>query len=556
MLVFIRKIQSRFRGDQNVYRKYGEIKTSLLYYITPTMITLCLICVGLIILNFDMLRINFDTNIPLNSLIFFVFTVAILQATENNVNIYNTACFFARFESLVRGKVITEEDIKELKKRLETKAFFVNTKNTFRLVDNLEKYGHPLISDSDARIIKSKLGMRIRISRSRVSFMGGILVMLGLIGTFWGLLLTIGAVGDAMTNISSQASSLGEGGDMGGIIKSISAPLGGMGLAFSSSLFGLSGSLVVGFFNHSCTQAQDAAIEDFSRWIDDYIPRPEKNNVDEGKATAKLDKEMEAGKGEGDLEAWLASFVVLSRKNERVNAEILEALARTAEAHIRLAEGMDRIHTAQQTVAQAVASGRDDVALIRTHQGEIDKTGKDILQAVCRQEEVRGTILHNMEEGLKVDTAIQARLTEDSTILQTYLNNNNRILESGVKEIHENFRTAQASVSNTGRTLEDIKEDLRRTHGQNQGHADALLKAIMDVREKIPAKEYDNIRQACSAIVGKIDAMNDNLDRNVEVMERLAKEGNMQKMSRILKEMQIFWLQMKESRSHSTGTDE
>ena len=69
--------------------------------------------------------------------------------------------------------------------------------------------------------------------RANVTYLSGVLVMLGLIGTFWGMLDTLNSVGEAMAGLSQSVS--GEGG-LGDFINGISKPLEGMGIAFSSSL--------------------------------------------------------------------------------------------------------------------------------------------------------------------------------------------------------------------------------------------------------------------------------------------------------------------------------
>ena len=77
-------------------------------------------------------------------------------------------------------------------------------------------------------------------------YIHGLLVFLGLLGTFWGLIETVGSVGKVI-------EGLRVGGDAGQIFSALkdglAAPLGGMGISFSSSLFGLAGSLVLGFLD-------------------------------------------------------------------------------------------------------------------------------------------------------------------------------------------------------------------------------------------------------------------------------------------------------------------
>ncbi|MEM7046601.1 MAG: flagellar motor protein MotA [Pseudomonadota bacterium] len=100
-----------------------------------------------------------------------------------------------------------------------------------------------------------RVAQRLDESRQVARYLVGLLVFLGLLGTFWGLLRTIFAVGgtiEALTIQSDVAQVFAE------LRDGLQAPLSGMGIAFSSSLFGLAGSLVVGFLELQVNQACNA----------------------------------------------------------------------------------------------------------------------------------------------------------------------------------------------------------------------------------------------------------------------------------------------------------
>lgn len=109
--------------------------------------------------------------------------------------------------------------------------------------------------------IANRLDERRDISRYLIS----LLVFLGLLGTFWGLLGTIGSIGDT---IGSLNPSSGNSSDVLDALKSgLQAPLDGMGTAFSSSLFGLAGSLVLGFLDLQSGQAQNRFYLELENWL-------------------------------------------------------------------------------------------------------------------------------------------------------------------------------------------------------------------------------------------------------------------------------------------------
>jgi hypothetical protein len=110
-------------------------------------------------------------------------------------------------------------------------------------------------------------GIRARLDESREisRYMIGLLIFLGLLGTFWGLLGTISAVGKVIAGLDVS------GGDVDLVFNELKAgleaPLNGMGTAFSSSLFGLGGSLVLGFLDIQAGHAQNRFFNGLEEWL-------------------------------------------------------------------------------------------------------------------------------------------------------------------------------------------------------------------------------------------------------------------------------------------------
>ncbi len=114
------------------------------------------------------------------------------------------------------------------------------------------------------RGILDSIATRLDEARDISRYMTGLLVFLGLLGTFWGLIATVSSVGGVI-------QSLKAGGDAGSIFDSLrsglAAPLSGMGISFSSSLFGLAGSLVLGFLDLQSSQAQNRFYTELEDWL-------------------------------------------------------------------------------------------------------------------------------------------------------------------------------------------------------------------------------------------------------------------------------------------------
>ncbi len=110
--------------------------------------------------------------------------------------------------------------------------------------------------------VASRLDEQRDISR----YLIGLLIFLGLLGTFWGLLQTISSVAEVISSLS-----VGGGGDVGAVFndlkRGLKEPLTGMGTAFSTSLFGLAGSLALGFLELQAGQAQNRFYNDLEDWL-------------------------------------------------------------------------------------------------------------------------------------------------------------------------------------------------------------------------------------------------------------------------------------------------
>src|ERR1700739_5014707 len=115
-----------------------------------------------------------------------------------------------------------------------------------------ERTGRMTISQQTMRHLLDSIATRLDEARDISRYMTGLLVFLGLLGTFWGLIETVGSVGHVIDGLKV-------GGDAGALFDTLkgglAAPLGGMGISFSSSLFGLAGSLILGFLDLQSGQA-------------------------------------------------------------------------------------------------------------------------------------------------------------------------------------------------------------------------------------------------------------------------------------------------------------
>lgn len=128
-----------------------------------------------------------------------------------------------------------------------------------------ERKGRMTLSTMSMRTLQDGIRMRIDESHDISRYLIGLLIFLGLLGTFWGLVETVNAVGRTIGALSisdGDAAALFDD-----LQRGLELPLAGMGTAFSSSLFGLAGSLVLGFLELQSGQAHNRFMNELEEWL-------------------------------------------------------------------------------------------------------------------------------------------------------------------------------------------------------------------------------------------------------------------------------------------------
>ncbi|MDX5595437.1 flagellar motor protein MotA [Pseudovibrio sp. SPO723] len=165
------------------------------------------------------------------------------------------------------------------------------------------KAGDMTISPVTMRSLLDSIGTRLDESREISRYLTRLLVFLGLVGTFWGLMATVSAVAVTVQSLNvggSDATVLFED-----LISGITSQMSGLGIAFSSSLLGLAGSLILGFLDLQAGQAQNRfylELEDWLSTVTDLEPEDgaisaTASNADLAFALEKLRKTLEENKG-------------------------------------------------------------------------------------------------------------------------------------------------------------------------------------------------------------------------------------------------------------------
>jgi hypothetical protein len=206
------------------------------------------------------------------------------------------------------------------------------------------------ISSSSSRSIQDSVESRIEESRDITRYLINLLVFLGLLGTFWGLAITVPAVVDT---IRSLAPEDGESGldVFGKLMTGLESQLGGMGTAFASSLLGLAGSLVVGLLELFAGHGQNRFVRELEEWLSS-ITRLGFSGEGEGGDAGQLGQVLEGLSGQ--IEA--LQLIYQDADAGRVMME--ERLGDLASAISALSGRMQDMG-AQSTALDRVADGQD-----------------------------------------------------------------------------------------------------------------------------------------------------------------------------------------------------
>jgi hypothetical protein len=304
-------------------------------------IVIFLVLVGLVALILLPTIIEFFWANPfINSMIFFTLAIGIFLSFRQVIRLFPEVKWVNSFQDGTQGDV-------------RPPVLLAPVAGILR-----ERIGETVITPSSMRTILDSVGNRLDEAKDTSRYLTGLLVFLGLLGTFYGLLETVTSVAsviNALDVTSGDSASL-----FTNLKEGLTAPLGGMGTAFSSSLFGLSGSLILGFLDLQTSQAQNAFYTDLEDWMT---------------SMTELDHPVTAMQANGlgvsgsEMQAMFDRLGTTMQSNSSQNA--IRAMA-------ELARGIDGL-------VKHIRTEQDDLRRHILEQGETNRRLRDLIEAVLSQ---------------------------------------------------------------------------------------------------------------------------------------------------------------------------
>ena len=280
-----------------------------------------------------------------------------------------------------------------------------------------EQRGRRTLSALSFRSLLDSMSARLDESREISRYMIGLLIFLGLLGTFWGLLNTIDSIGDTIRSLNVAS------GDYNEVFEDLKAglerPLGGMATAFSSSIFGLAGSLVLGFLEIQSTQAQNRFYNDLEEWLS---------------GMTRLSGGGAVGDGDQSVPAYIQALL-------EQTADSLESLQRV------IARGEED----RQTSAAGINALNDKIATL----ADSMKVEQDLMLKLAESQQMLHPVLSKLSDGPKVGGGMD---DASRTHLRNIDSHMNRLLEDQAKGRRESIQEVRNEIRLLARTIAAIAE--------------------------------------------------------------------------------------------------
>jgi hypothetical protein len=254
---------------------------------------------------------------------------------------------------------------------------------------SMRQGGRVSLSATSLQTLLDGISSRLDETRETSRYLIGVLVFLGLLGTFYGLLETVRAVGGVIGGLNVSSNDLARA--FADLKTALGSPLAGMSTAFSSSLFGLAGSLVLGFLDLQAGQAQNRFYNDLEEWLSTYT-RLSSGGFGDG--------------GDGSVPAYIQALLEQTADSLE---NLQRILTRSEESRIGANNTLPALIDRLGTLSEHMKAGQMLMVRLAENQMEL-KPSLARLAAVAEnslgQDDVLRTHLRNIE-------AYMARLSED-----------------------------------------------------------------------------------------------------------------------------------------------
>ena len=302
----------------------------------------------IIALLYSTLLEAFMSNALLNGVILSVLVIGIFLNIQQVTMLRHEVLWLNSFKKKKRDninhsfdKTNTNSDNFQSTKLLSSMALIFSESNI--------KGGKISLSAQAMKTLLDGIASRLQESRELSRYFIGLSIFLGLLGTFWGLLGTVASIGDVIRNLSIS------GEDITLVFDELKSGL--EGTAFSSSLFGLAGSLVLGFLDLQAGQAQNSFYNDLEEWLS---------------SITRLSSGGEIRDGEQNISAYTEALLDQTAESldelQRILTKSEENRIATNEHYVKMNENLsmltEQMRTEQQILLKVATNQKDLLPLL------------------------------------------------------------------------------------------------------------------------------------------------------------------------------------------------
>ena len=245
------------------------------------------------------------------------------------------------------------------------------------------------LSATSLQTLLDGIGSRLAETRETSRYLIGVLIFLGLLGTFYGLLETVRSVGSVLGGLNVGGSDAARA--FADLKSGLESPLAGMSTAFSASLFGLAGSLVLGFLDLQAGQAQNRFYNDLEEWLSTYT---------------RLSGSQLGDGGDGSIPAYIQALLEQTADSLE---NLQRILARSEEGRIGANTTLTSLTDRLGILGEQMKAGQ--ILMVRLAENQLELKPSltrlaDVAEGSLGHDDVLRSHLRNIE-------AYLARLTED-----------------------------------------------------------------------------------------------------------------------------------------------
>jgi hypothetical protein len=422
---------------------------------------------GLVYWQFHFVYTGIVANLYHNTLIVIVFLFGATIATLKLFGFYNDSkalgALKETFETLRHEEVATEDQKLERYKRcLVPGTVFKRSKilgHVYELcMEELLRTRSMKVSVGTMQQVLHAVESSTMHERSILNYITGVLVLLGLIGTFIGLMEMVGSVGGIIGGVANSDSASPDA--VKGLLHDLEAPLIGMATGFSASLFGLFGSLVIGLATRFMSDAAHAVREEFEEWL---------------AGVAQIEKTLSGGTvgsgggiGDSGLGAMATAIVSVFRSTQG-------ALDRSSEVIRKLADKQDK----QTEVLTKTLDHIEQLAMLQTQTSER-------LKGV---EMIRSAVLELRTDMAELGRLQEMRFAESNSRLSNLVETQTNLLVDGVRDVVER----QREIARATRSLE-----AQSTNGF------ARIGQMLETGQRLQAEGFKEVTEAQEDLAGVV----------------------------------------------------